>query len=68
MYMLLGHLTEILGKDTWENLVTSRIFQPLGMSSNKILRIPADLLGEDIAKPYIYRNDTFQNGTKEIYE
>ena len=66
--MMLGHLTEILGKDTWENLVAERILQPLGMSRTRILRNPDDVLEPDVARPYIYKNDTFQNGTLEIYE
>ena len=68
MYMLLGHVTEILGKDTWENLVISKIIRPLGMNSTRILKVPDDIMEADIAKPYIYTNDTFQNGTQEIYE
>ena len=68
MYMLLGHVAEILGKDTWENLVMSKIIRPLGMNSTRILKVPEDIMEADIAKPYIYANDTFQNGTQEIYE
>ena len=68
LYMLLGHVAEVLGKDTWENLVASRILVPLGMNSTRILKTPSDVLEADVARPYIYRDGGFQNGTLEIYE
>ena len=68
MYTMLGHVSEVLGKDTWENLVTSRILEPLGMNSTRILKRPTDVLEADVAKPYIYRDGEFHNGTLEIYE
>ncbi|WAR28024.1 GIGA6-like protein, partial [Mya arenaria] len=57
MYMLLGHVAEKLGGDTWENLVSSRIFIPLGMKSTKILKKTSDVLSSDMAHPYIYKDD-----------
>ena len=66
--MLLGHVAEVLGKDTWENLVTSRILVPLGMNSTRILKTPSDVLEADVARPNIYRDGGFQIGTLEIYE
>ncbi|WAR28087.1 GIGA6-like protein [Mya arenaria] len=68
MYMLLGHVAEKLGGDTWENLVTSRIFIPLGMKSTKILNKTSDVLASDMAHPYIYKDDLFENSTLDIYE
>ncbi|WAR28019.1 GIGA6-like protein [Mya arenaria] len=68
MYMLLGHVAEKLGGDTWENLVTSRIFAPLGMKSTKILQKTSDVLSNDMAHPYIYKDDMFENSTLDIYE
>ena len=68
MYMLLGHMAEVLGKDTWENLVRSRLFEPLGMNSTRILKRPPDVLEPDVARPYIYKDNHFQDGTLEIYE
>ena len=68
MYMMLGHVSEILGNDTWENLMTSRIFRPLGMTRTTILKDPADVIGPNVAKPYIYKGDGLLNGTLEIYE
>ncbi|WAR28088.1 GIGA6-like protein [Mya arenaria] len=58
MYMLLGHVAEKLGGDTWENLVTSRIFVPLGMKSTKILKKKSDVLSSEMAHPYIYKDNS----------
>ena len=66
--MLLGHVAEVLGKDTWENLVTLRILVPLGMNDTKILKNPYDVLESNVARPYVYKDGRFQNGTLEIYE
>ncbi|KAH3843702.1 uncharacterized protein LOC127877099 isoform X3 [Dreissena polymorpha] len=68
MYMLLGHVAEKLGGDTWENLVTSRVLQPIGMTSSKLMLKPADAYQMKTARPYIYKDGMFQNGTKEIYD
>ncbi|WAR28021.1 GIGA6-like protein [Mya arenaria] len=68
MYMLLGHVAEKLGGDTWENLVTSRIFVPLGMKSTKILKKKSDVLSSEMAHPYIYKDNSFENSTSDIYE
>ena len=66
--MLLGHVAEVLGKDTWENLVTLRILVPLGMNDTKILKNSHDVLESNVARPYVYKDGLFQNGTLEIYE
>ena len=68
MYMMLGHVAEKLGQDTWENLVISKIFQPLGMNETSFLHLPSDILKTNVAKPYLFMNGVFQNGTLEIYE
>ncbi|XP_053375802.1 uncharacterized protein LOC123533279 [Mercenaria mercenaria] len=67
MYMMLGHVVEKLGGDTWENLLTSKVFQPIGMNSTRILREPKDVLENGVAKPYIFKDNMFQNGSLEIY-
>ena len=67
MYMLLGHVTEKLGGDTWENLVTSRVLEPIGMATTRIIRVPDDVLAEGVARPYIYKDGQFENGTTSIY-
>ena len=68
MYMMLGHVIEVLGDDTWENLMTSKIFKPIGMDNTTFLKEPTDVLGPNVARPYIYKDAMFQNGTLEIYE
>ncbi|XP_060579581.1 gigasin-6-like isoform X2 [Ruditapes philippinarum] len=67
MYMYLGHISDKLGGDTWENLLQSKVFLPIGMTSTQVLKQPEDLLKDKVAKPYIFRNNEFQNGTLNIY-
>lgn len=68
LYVMLGHVAEVLGKDTWENLVRSRFFEPLGMNNSRILMRPQDLIAEDVARPYIYKDDRIQLSSLQIYE
>ena len=68
MFMMLGHVAEVLGNDTWENLVNVRLFQQLGMTNTTILKSPSDVLKPNVARPYIYTDGDFQNSTLEIYE
>ncbi|KAH3843701.1 hypothetical protein DPMN_117230 [Dreissena polymorpha] len=67
MYMLLGHVAEKLGGETWENLITSRVLTPIGMSSSKLLKQPSDVFIYGVAQPYILRDGQFANGTRSIY-
>ena len=68
MYMMLGHVIEVLGQDTWENLVTKRIFEPLGMNYTTIMTSPVDIFTSDVAQPYVYLDGKFINGTHDIYD
>lgn len=67
MYMLLGHITEVLGKDFWEKLVTSRIYEPIGMPSTKVFYTSADVFEENTAMPYIMPGDKLEEGNFNIY-
>ena len=67
MFMMLGHVCEVLGNDTWENLVTKRIFEPLGMNDTFILKDTSDLIRPHVARPYIYKDGSFVNGTQSLY-
>ena len=68
MYMLLGHVTEVLGGQFYETLMTSKLFKPLGLNATSFILIPEDVLGHNVARPYIYKDGKFQNGSMEIYE
>ena len=68
MYMMFGHVIEVLGQDTWENLVTKRIFEPLGMNDTTIMTSPADIFISGVAQPYVYLDGKFINGTHGIYD
>jgi CubicO group peptidase (beta-lactamase class C family) len=65
--MYLGHISEKLGGDTWENLLKSKVFLPIGMTSTQVLKQPEDLLKDNVAKPYIFKDSVFQDGTLDIY-
>ncbi|XP_045206832.2 gigasin-6-like [Mercenaria mercenaria] len=67
LFMVLGLVAEKLGNDTWENLVTSKVLQPIGITSTRILREPKDVLEDGVAKPYIFKDNQFQNGSVELY-
>ena len=67
MFMMLGHVCEVLGNDTWENLVTKRIFEPLGMNETIILKDETDIFRPNVARPYIYKDGGFINSTNYLY-
>ena len=68
MYMLLGHIIEKLGGDTWESILNEKILQPLGMSSTVVMRDVGILETNNVAKPYVYHRGQFLNGTRDIYK
>ncbi|KAL3866720.1 hypothetical protein ACJMK2_044001 [Sinanodonta woodiana] len=60
MYMLAGHVTEIVGNDTWENLVTTRILKPLGMLDTMFISDVHQV--DNHARPFFYDSDTAKFG------
>ena len=66
--MMLGHVMEVLGGDTWQNLVTSKVFQPIAMNSTTFIAVPDDTEAPHVGSPYIYKDGEFQNDTKIIYD
>jgi CubicO group peptidase (beta-lactamase class C family) len=58
MYMLAGHVAEKLGDATWEQLVQTKIFDPLGMKSTRIMTSPDHVTSAPAARPYLYENGT----------
>ncbi|KAH3736629.1 hypothetical protein DPMN_043201 [Dreissena polymorpha] len=67
MYVVLGHLTEMLGKRSWEKLMMSKLFKPIGMTSSFILEDSDEVFENGFAKPYILRNGQLELGTEGIY-
>ena len=57
MYGLVTYIAEVLGGKKWEELVQSKIFDPLGMTSSTFAST-ADWQHIDLAKGYIDRNGT----------
>ena len=55
MYTLGAHVAEILSNESWEKLVTDRLFVPLGMRNTGLLHKTDSL--EDIAKHYTLKNN-----------
>ncbi|KAL4230949.1 hypothetical protein ACF0H5_011322 [Mactra antiquata] len=68
LYIMLGHIAEVLGNDSWENLLKSRILDPLGMTSTRIMLEPEDVLQSNNALPLIYKDGAFKNGTSNLYK
>ncbi|KAL3878901.1 hypothetical protein ACJMK2_031227 [Sinanodonta woodiana] len=68
MYMLAGHVAEVLGGDTWENLVKTKLFQPIGMHSTTVLTNPSQVSGGNTAKPYMIKEGKLVNGTERLYQ
>ena len=52
MYGLAAHITEILGKKSWEELMVEKIFLPLGMTSTAF-RGMVDIDSVEVAQPYV---------------
>jgi CubicO group peptidase (beta-lactamase class C family) len=66
--MLIGYITELLGNESWEDLITSRVLEPLGMTSSKVLLSSTDVLEDNVAKPYIMPGDQLKDGHYDIYK
>ena len=57
MYHMLGHVTEIIGGDQWERLVSSRLFEPIEMVDS-VMVYEADRNMIELAAPYeLYRGE-----------
>ncbi|KAL3878900.1 hypothetical protein ACJMK2_031226 [Sinanodonta woodiana] len=67
MYTLAGHLAEIIGNDTWENLTRTKLLQPLNMMNTTFLEEPSQVTADNIAKPYVLKNGQLINSTKSLY-
>ncbi|KAL4229793.1 hypothetical protein ACF0H5_010184 [Mactra antiquata] len=66
LYALLGYLTELVGDDTWQNLMTSHLLEPLGMTSSKPLG-KSVMFESGYAKPYIMPDTELEDGHYNIY-
>jgi len=51
MFLTAGHLAEVLAEDSWENLIASRILEPLGMARTTFDVADSQRDG-DVALPY----------------
>ncbi|XP_055958651.1 uncharacterized protein LOC126829609 isoform X1 [Patella vulgata] len=52
LYMLAGHVAEVIGNDTWEHLIQTRIFDKYNMVSTGVYE--DSLMAKNTAIPYIY--------------
>ena len=52
MYFLLGHVTEIIGCAQWEQLLSSRLFEPSGMVDTALV-YDVDVNNSEIATPFM---------------
>ncbi|KAH3854811.1 uncharacterized protein LOC127870813 [Dreissena polymorpha] len=68
MYVMLGHVIEVLGDDTWENLLSSNVLGPIGMTSTRVLNKAELFQTNEVAKPYILKNGELELGFTHLYE
>lgn len=66
-YMYVGCIIEKLAGQSWEEVIKTRLLEPIGMTSthvemDNIFQLP------NIALPYYHGNNTILNGNKEIYK
>ena len=59
MYFLLGHITEVITGEQWEHLVSSRLFEPTGMSDS-VMAYDADVDNIELATPYMVDGDALR--------
>lgn len=59
MYVTAGFLAGEMAHSTWENLVTERIFSPLGMTGSTV-SVADTVKHEDFARPHLLRKDQAQ--------
>lgn len=68
--MLLGDVIEKLGKDTFENLLPPRVFEPVGMTFTKVATSRNDVTNGNVAKPIIAKEKggEYEEGNYDIYK
>ena len=59
MYFLLGNITEVITGEQWEHLVSSRLFEPTGMSDS-VMVYDADVDNIELATPYMVDGDALR--------
>ncbi|XP_077998698.1 uncharacterized protein LOC144451676 [Glandiceps talaboti] len=57
MYTVAGEVAELLGKDTYENLIQTRIYDALGMTSSKFMHL--DWEDKNFSESYIWMPDGY---------
>ena len=70
MYVLAGHVSEVLAKDNYENMMSHRVFEPLGMVSSMVGSSRSIVTTGNVAKPIICKevDGEFEEGNYDIYE
>ena len=64
MYMLAGHLAEIIAEESWEKMVARRLLNRLGMRSTGFVDNGEGL--NSIAVPYVSKNGKLMAIDKEL--
>lgn len=67
MYMLLGHVSEVIGGRKWEDMVTSHVLERIDMTSSKVLMSVDELTSNNVAKPCIFRMNKFKPDNLQSY-
>ena len=63
---MLGHVTEIIGGDQWERLVSSRLFEPIGMVKS-VMVYEVDMDDIELATPYLLDGENLREVDMDVH-
>ena len=66
MYFLLGYVTEIISGTQWENLLSSRLFEPSGMVDTALV-YDVDVNNSEIATPYMIHEGSLREVSMDYH-
>ncbi|XP_070197671.1 uncharacterized protein [Littorina saxatilis] len=67
MYGLAGRIIEVMGGASWEELLRTRLFEPLGMTDSRVLGRTVTVQASNFAKPYVQVGDDVVPSDPSIY-
>ena len=67
MYGLAGRVAEVIGGASWEELLRTRLFRPLGMSDSRVLGQTVTVEAGNFARPYIQTGSDVVPSDPAIY-
>lgn len=67
MYALAGRVAEVMGKASWEELLQTRIYQPLQMTDSRVLGHDVQVTDNKMALPYVQLGNDLVLSDSSIY-